>query len=173
MKRRQAIQNIAIISSSLALMPACNFVDEPVFENVPLEPDESKLLKWLTEAILPKDGEPQITTPEPTYQFVLSMINDCFDPEDIQKYLTGLKLFYQYIKDEYQMFYSGLNPEQHILLFTEVSKSEMLPESLQYFLNTTKQLTVRHFTTSEYFLKNHLDFEFVPGRYNGCVPLAL
>jgi len=30
-------------------------------------------------------------------------------------------------------------------------------------------LTVQHFASSEYFLKNYMEFEFIPGRYSGCL----
>ena len=171
MKRRQAIRNIALISSAAAFMPACNLTGEQaVYENIPLDSEQLQLVEWLTSAILPK-GELEIQTPETTPRFVLGMINDCFDPKDIQKYLTGLKIFAQYVQDEYQTSYKSLNPEQHILLFSKIMQSEVLPKSLRYFLSTTKQLSIRHFTSSEYFMKNYLDYEFVPGRYSGCVNL--
>lgn len=169
MKRRELIRNIALVSAGITLMPACNLeISRPVYENIPLDNEQWKLLSRLTKAILPK-GELPVTTPETTPDFVLTMINDCFEPRDIQKYLTGLRVFQQYLRDEYDLPFQRLNPEQHLLLFSKIEQSELLPESLQYFLHTTKQLTVRHFTSSEYYLKNYLDFEFVPGRYLGCV----
>jgi len=142
----------------------------PVYENLALESQQRELIGWLTNAILPKEGL-EISTPESTSDFILTMLNDCYAPEDIRQYLAGSKIFMQYVKDEYGVSYNNLNPEQSILLFSELMKSDLLPESLKYFLATTKQLTVRHFTTSEYFMKNHLDFEFAPGRYLGCVPV--
>ena len=169
MKRRQVIKNIALASSGVFLLPACKLTDPlPTYTNLPLDADQLALMDWLTDAILPK-GELPISTPEPTTHFVLTMINDCFNPEGIQKYLTGLRIFNQYLQDEYPSPYQNLNAEQHILLFAKIEKSDLLPESMHYFLNTTKGLTVQHFASSEYFLKNYLDFEFIPGRYSGCV----
>ena len=168
MKRRQAIKNIALVSTGMALLPACRMNTLPVYTNFSLEAEQLKLLEWLTNAILPK-GDPKVDTPESTVDFLLAMLDNCYDPQDIQKYLIGLKLFVQFVRDEYQTTFRNLNHEQAVLLFSEIMQSEILPESLQYFLDTTKQLTVRHFTSSEYFLTNYMDFEFVPGRYLGCV----
>lgn len=168
MNRRKAIRNIAIVSTGIVLLPACEMESLPVYENLALEPQQLDLIDWLTNAILPKEGL-EISTPESTSDFVLTMLNDCYAPEDIRQYLAGSKIFVQYVKDEYGISYKKLNPEQSILLFSEIMKSGLLPESLKFFLATTKQLTVRHFTSSEYFMKNHLDFEFAPGRYLGCV----
>lgn len=170
MNRRKAIRNIAIVSAGVVLLPACETGSVPVYENLALEPQQRDLINWLTNAILPKEGV-EISTPESTADFVLTMLNDCYAPEEIREYLVGSKIFIQYVRDEYGGTYKNLNPEQSMLLFSEIMQSDLLPESLQYFLATTKQLTVRHFTTSEYFLKNHLDFEFVPGRYLGCIPV--
>lgn len=171
MNRRTAIRNIGLVTAGFSILPACDFTeDPPVYDRVPLEKEQYHLIEWLTQAILPA-GEPQIATPEPTTHFVLTMLNDCYAPEDIAKYLEGLTLFDQQIRDEYDTTFKKLIPEQQVLLFTEISKSEILPENLQYFLDTTKRLSVRHFTTSEYFMVNHLDFEFVPGRFKGCVPV--
>lgn len=168
MQRRQAIRNIALISAGAVLAPACNFEGGPVYKNIPLKPEQFQLIEWLTDAILPK-GELPFDTPESASHFALNMINDCFDPKDIQNYLTGLKIFMQYVQDEYQTSCKNLNPEQQVLLFSKIMQSDILPKSLRYFLSTTKQLSVRHFTSSEYFMQNYLNYEFVPGRYSGCV----
>lgn len=173
MKRRKALQNIVIISSGMALLPACSsdeVLARPTYSNLPLDNDQSNFIAYLTRMILPKDGL-DINTPEPTSHFVLKMLNDCYAPEDIEKYISGMKLFKQYIQDEYKISFKRLNPQQQILAFTELTESNIFPKNLQYFLNTTKSLTIRHFTSSEFFMKNYLDFEFVPGRYTGCVAL--
>ena len=169
MKRRKAIQQIGILSASLALLPACNVETWPTYDNIPIDVSQQKLIARLTQAILPQ-GETAVSLPEPTPHFVLTMINDCYAPEDIQKYMIGLNIFEQYVQDDYQKNFDQLNPEQTVLLFTEISESPLLPKSVKYFLNTTKHLTVQQYTTSEYFMKNHLKFEFVPGRFHGCVP---
>ncbi|PHN07713.1 gluconate 2-dehydrogenase subunit 3 family protein [Flavilitoribacter nigricans] len=171
MKRRTAIRNLGLISAGFSFLPACKFTESPpVYERVPLETEQYHLVEWLTDAILPA-GEPEISTPETTPHFVLTMLNDCYAPEDIQKYLTGLQAFATKIEEQYGTDFKKLEPEQQLALFTEVAESETLPEEMKYFLQTTKRLTVQHFTTSEYFLVNHMDFEFVPGHYNGCVPV--
>lgn len=168
MKRRQAIQNIALITSGIALMPACNFENAPVFENVPLERGQWTLIEQLTGAILPK-GELEITTPESTPQYVLTMLNDCYGPEDIQQYLAGIKAFQKHLKEKHGSSFAKLDSEQQMAALEGIGNAESTPEELQYFLSTTKRLTVRHFTTSEYFMTNYLDFEFAPARFNGCV----
>jgi len=167
MKRRKAIQNMAIVSSSLLLLPGCQVGESlPTYSNIPLEGDDRKFLKRMINAILPQ-GENPVSTPETTSHFILTMVNDCYKPKEITKFVRGMKLFEQHIKDDYQESFQEMNDNQYVLLFTEVTNSPIFPKSMKYFLSTTKSLTVRHYTTSQYFLKEKMDWEFAPGRYLG------
>ena len=40
---------------------------------------------------------------------------------------------------------------------------------IKMFLNFIKEFSILHFETSENYMKNYLNFEFMPGRYNGKV----
>jgi len=170
MKRRRALLNIAWVSSGIVLMPACTSESWPIFDKLPLESDQQQFIKWLRSAILPKAEPEIIQTPEPTPHFVLKMVNDCYAKEDIQQYVHGMKLMKQHIQDEYQVAYEKLNPEQQELLFTEISASDIFPNSMKFFLQNTRSLCIQHFTSSEYFMTNHLRYKLVPGPFSGCLP---
>lgn len=168
MKRRKAVQSLAMITGGIAFLPGCSFEEqEPTFDQLNLAPGDYRLVEQLTQAILPI-GETPIITPEPTATFVLNMVNDVYSDEEGIRFTRGLGLFKQLIKDEYQKDFSELNPAQHMLLFTEITHAAIYPKSLKYFLSTTKHLTVRHYTGSQYFMTEKFDFEFAPGRYLGC-----
>lgn len=169
MERRKAVQNLALIAGGIAFLPGCTLeATEPVFDQLGLVPGDYRLVSEVTRAILPQ-GEKPVATMEPTADFVLNMVNDVYSEKESTRYVRGLGLFKQLIKDEYQKAFSELNAQQHVLLFTEITHSDIYPKSLKYFLSTTKQLTVRHYTSSEYFMSEKLDFEFAPGRYRGNV----
>ena len=170
MKRRKAIKHLAILTSSMAVLPHCNFQSRPTFSNIPLDDNQWNFMEWLTNAILPLDGVP-INPPETAAHFVLRMVNDCMDPKDIEMYNIGMQLLDQRLEDEYRTSYAALNEAQHMLAFTEMANNERLPEPLLLFLNTTKNLVVRHFTSSRHFMEEYLAYEFIPGRYNGCIAL--
>jgi len=173
MKRREAIQNIFLLSAGLALLPSCNWEESgPVYANVPLEKGQRTLMKLLTNAILPREGT-DITTPESTTDFILTMLNDCTASEDIQKYLLGMKEFQLGMKELYDTTFKKLAPEKQLALFTSLGEpdSEVMTKAAKAFFNHTTSMTRRHFTSSEYFMKNRLDFEFAPGRYLGCEPV--
>ncbi len=61
-----------------------------------------------------------------------------------------------------------MKPDKKNELFAELMNDESNTETLNYFFDQTFYLTKQHFTTSEFFMKNYKDFEFVPGRYIGC-----
>jgi len=168
MKRREAIQNIFLLSAGLALLPNCQMEEKgPVYANVPLEKGQRTLMNLLTNAILPREGT-EVTTPETTTDFILTMLNDCTSPEDIQKYLLGMKEFQLGIKELYNTTFKKLAPEKQLELFNSLGESEKMTDVAKDFFNQTVSATRRHFRGSEYFMKNHLDFEFAPGRYLGC-----
>ncbi|MEM1119411.1 MAG: gluconate 2-dehydrogenase subunit 3 family protein [Bacteroidota bacterium] len=171
MDRRTAIQNIFLLSAGAVLLPNCEMEETgPVYANVPLEKGQRTLIDLVTKAILPTEGTP-VAMPEKTVDFVLTMLNDCTAPEDIQKYLLGIKEFQQGVKELYQTSFKKIDAAQQLELFTKLGESEKMTEAAKYFFNTTNGLTRWQFSTSEHFMTAYQDFEFVPGRYLGCEPV--
>ena len=183
MKRRKAIQNIALFSAGTLLMPACQFESIPVFENVPLEKIQYQLIDQLATAMLPFDRT-QLVMPESITDFILTMINDCYAPKDIQKFLLGLNNYQQQLQEKYKLPFNQLElatqKEElntlHLQRLAEVESAKEQKVALKdlekpttYFFDTLKHLSQRHFTSSEYFLSQIMDFEFIPSRFNGCV----
>jgi len=169
MKRRTAIQSMIAVSTGAVLLPACNFFQEPlkVYANLPLDQAQRGMIAQLSKFILPTDDLEGFSTPESTLDFLLTMINDSYQKEDIDKYINGITELPTYLKKQYNTTFDKLQPEQ----FEEILTNQTVPESIKYFFNTTDQLTKQHFTTSEYYLKNFTDWEFAPGRYEGCVKI--
>jgi hypothetical protein len=169
MKRRQAIRQIAIVSSGIALLPACRpESSEIIYTRLSLDRAGQKLLEQFTTALLPAAKTP-VSTPETAVQFILTVLNDCHSPEDIQKYKTGLKELENWLDQNYHTRFEKLTPEKQAEAFARLSGKENLPESLPFFYKTTRSLTLEHFTSSEYFLSNVLKWQFAPGRFSGCV----
>ena len=177
MKRRTAIQGIIAVSASAAFLPSCNFFQEPlkVYANLPLDRAQRGLIDQLSNTLLPTTNIEGLTTLEPTLDFMLGMLNDCYAKEDVDKYLTGFNAFQTQLKEKSESPLSELPAEKITELFTdlitELETSETASNELKYFFSTTNQLTQKHFTSSEYYQKKYLDFEFAPGRYEGCAAL--
>ena len=167
MKRREAIRNVILVSAGFTLLPSCDFETFKVYENVPLEKEHYQLIRLLQNIILPKK-EIQIKSPETPLNFSLTVLNDCFKMEDIQEYLAGLNDFQLYLTEKKQKPFKKLEPTEQLDFLTDALEGEDTTDALKYFIETNKELAVKYFTQSEYFLTTHLEFEFVPGRYIGC-----
>ena len=175
MKRRQLLKNIVVISSGLVIFPACDFgkTAMPVYDNLSLDKDQFQLISTLADSILPK-GELVVTNPEPTNEFILTMVNDCYSVEDCEQYVTGLKAFRSMAETKYNKVFSKLDKEKQVEFLKAVASSEDPSEpamAAKFFLDTTRRHTLQHFTGSDYFLSKHTDWKFIPGDYEGCVPV--
>ena len=172
MKRRQAIKSIAILASAAAVWPGCQpDASAPAYERIPLDHRQRQLLEQFTEALLPK-GRSGVQTPESTTDFTLTVLNDCHSPEDIQKFVAGLTELQAHLDQKYQADFGALGTGRQAEVFAYLSNKDGLSEPLRFFYDTARSLAIEHFTSSEAFLKNIMDWEFAPGRYLGCVPVA-
>ncbi len=173
MKRRQAIRQIAVVSSGLALLPSCNFQSSTAYKSykhLPLKNKQYQLIDALQAAILPPENMPA-DIPESPLDYMLTKINDCYSMDDIQKYIAGLNDFQQYISNTFNKPFKKLNIEQKTQALNSISTDEKLPKSVKSFVQTNKKLTVEYFTQSEAYQVNHFGFEFMPSRYAGCVQI--
>ena len=161
MKRRNAIQNIALITGGSILFQSCKFTDEYIVGDKVLNHDQLNLIKEVSEYILPIENL-KVESPESLTEFIITMLNDCYSPKDINKYLTGLDEFSESIK-VYNNDYS--------LVFDDLESLESKSENYIFFINTTKHLSINHFTTSEFYLTVYLNYEYAPSRYIGCVTI--
>lgn len=150
MKRRKALQTIALTTGSLMLLPYCTSASEIVYENLPISSKQKKLIGAISNSILP-ENQTEFVTPESRQHFVLLMVNDTFKPEKIQDFLNGLEAYENESGTSIQL--------------------ESANEEVNKFIQSIKQLSIQHFTTSMNFMQNYLQFEFIPGRFNGCVSL--
>lgn len=159
MKRRNAIQNIALITGGSILFPSCKFSDEYKVGDKVLNYDQLNLIKEVSEYILPIDNL-KVESPESLTEFIITMLNDCYSLRDINKYLNGLDEFSESIK---------VHSNDNSLIFDDLDSLESKSENYIFFINTTKHLSITHFTTSEFYLKEYLNYEYAPSRYIGCV----
>jgi len=170
MKRRQAIRQMLVVSSGLALLPSCDFqggASAKTYQHLPLEKGQYRLLEALQAAIFPAEKMPVSDTKTPM-DYMLTKINDCYGMDDIKKYLAGLKGFQGEVKNKFNKSFDRLSSEQQTQMLKErFANKDNSPT--KHFLETNKKLTVEYFTKSEDYQTNHFGYEFIPSRYAGCV----
>lgn len=171
MDRRSALRNFVILSAAIAFMPSCR--DEKVKgvvsgKNIQLSGDQEYLLTTLSETILPVKGE---APSDAAHLFVLTMVDDCYSKEEQQQFLKGLQQFDELAKKKSGKTFVECSTEQKHALLTEMERGKEENEPVNYFYNTTRSLTLQHYTSSKYYLVTVRKFEMAPGRYHGCFPL--
>lgn len=169
MNRRNALQKIIIVGGGLAALPYyCASPPELItYNHLPLELPDRELINLLSNLILPEDPV-EFPTTESRLDFVLTMVNDGFNAEQISDYLYGLQEFRTHVMATYDASFEGLEKEDQLRCIGKVIDCG---DEKSFFVSAIKSLSLRHFTTSENYMTNYLNFEFMPGRYNGCVPV--
>ncbi len=170
MNRREAIQQITIASAAMALWPACNTEIVPTYAKIPLEHKTWKLFQQFAEAVVPVDHEIYRTL-EPRANFILNIINDCTPQMEVEKFNAGLQQLKEYVDQNYRGRIDTTSQDDLDKLFTYLEGSNVEDPAIYSFYKTTRNLAKEHFTTSEKYMTEQLEFKFIPGPYLGCVNL--
>ena len=168
MLRRIALKNIAIMTGSTFILPyGCDFETGIVYSNfIGFKKKDLNLVASISEFILPSDKK-NFPTPENRLHFIMTMANDCLTKKERKLFEEGFDFFQLSLSLERNERFEWLQKNQKqefILKGFENSKPE-----IKLFLNFIKEFSILHFETSENYMKNYLNFEFMPGRYNGKV----
>ena len=170
MLRRIALKNIATITGSTFILPyGCDFETGIVYSNFTgLKKKHLNLIASISEFILPSDIK-NFPTPENRLHFIMTMANDCLLKKERKLFEEGFEFFQLSLFSERNERYEMLQinqKQEFILKGLDNNKPE-----IKMFLNFIKEFSILHFETSENYMKNYLDFEFMPGRYNGKVQI--
>ena len=169
MKRRSALQKIAWVSGGIAMLPYyCSTQPErTVYSNLPITIPDRNLINLLSSLILPEDTE-GFPTLESRLDFILTMVNDGLDSQEISDYLYGMEAFRKYVIAIYGTSFEELVAQDQLAC---IGKTIDCSDEKSFFVHTIKRHSLGHFTSSEKYMKDYLNFEFMPGRYYGCVPV--
>ena len=171
-RRRKALKNIGLITGGVLTLPYnCSFETQISYSNFPLlKKKEQDLIADICDIILPTDFT-NFPTLETRENFVLTMINDCLDNENRIEFSTGLNSFQNKILEVKKIHFQDLSLDEQnniVANFIDNEKSE-----IGVFLNYLKYYSLIHFETSENYMINYLNFEFMPGHYNGRVKVKV
>jgi hypothetical protein len=167
MNRRNTIKNIGLLTGGIYLFPySCQSSSEIIYSNFPeIKRNEQALVGQICNIILAEDPI-NFPTPEKRDQFVLTMINDCGSSKEINVLKDGMKYFRTNLSSDKKINFHDLKDEEkNVFVRTQFGSKTVFSE----FLNLLKKYCVLHFETSENYLTQYLNFEFMPGRYLGRV----
>ena len=171
-RRRKALKNIGLITGGILTLPYhCSFEPQISYSNFPLlNKKEQDLIAAICDIILPTDFN-NFPTLETREHFVLTMINDCLDNERRIEFSVGLNSFQNEIFEVKKNNFHDLSLDEKnniVAKFINNEKSE-----IGIFLNYLKHYSLIHFETSENYMINYLNYEFMPGRYHGGVKVKV
>ena len=170
MERRQALKGIALSLGSLASLPAWASSWQPstLRATAYLSTDYDALLAELVETFIPKTdtlGAKDLGV----HEFIQTMLKDCYTPKaqaDFEKKLGEIGPLS--INTFGKPFAEG-DTAQRLSVLKLLAEST--DENTQNFYKTLRGLTIKGYTSSEYFMTKFTDYEIAPARFYGCVPV--
>ena len=164
MKRRKAIKNLFFTTGLLTPVSTIDSIFKN-FSELLFKKDDVTLIGDISKTILVSDQK-YFPTIESRSEFILNIISDCFTENEVTNYKLGLQQFRLFLTNEKIKSFIKLNKEKKNNIIQSLLKSD---SEIGFFLQTIKNLSLRHFMTSEKFMKKYLKYEFMPGRYLGNV----
>ena len=182
MNRKKAIRNIVLLGGGAAAILAgwkgYHLFKNPSFSKL----DEHQLLiDELAELIIPETDTPGAKTAG-VGRFISLMVRDCTKRQAQNNFIEGLDDLADYAKSHYDKPFLQCSPAEKIKVlqhFEEKGRGRkgMLGKAESKFLGdsffvTLKKYTVMGYCTSKQGATTALQYDYLPGSYQGIVPLA-
>lgn len=161
MNRRHAIKSMAWATSGVLALSYCSPLPELAYSRIGLNKKDRNLIVYISLQILSEDPL-NFPTRESREEFVFSWINDMFTDQEINDFEKGLKLF----KASFDGSFSNLTSEDQNDLLRKSLEGD---DAAANFVKQIKNISVLHFRTTENYMTQYLNYEFIPGRYYGCM----
>jgi hypothetical protein len=129
-----------------------------------LNEEYENYLAQISETFLPiKSVSEKIRVPK---IFIQKMLNHTFSAGEIEQFAKGFDRYLQLMADS-QLEVKSTESAKVIPFLKTTLTSKNLDNDLAFFINTTRNLSIRSFTSSEYYVTEHLQYKLIPGKYNG------
>jgi hypothetical protein len=173
MNRRYVIRQALVVSAGMLIVPAC-MEDRTkasfLLKNYVISSEQEMLLAEIAETIIPKTSSPGAKDIY-AHQFAMKMMDDCASKEDQQKFVRGLEAFEKFSKNKVGSSFLKATPKQRSVILDEYEKMKTDDSDEASFYRQMKVLTIRAYTSSQFYLTRVQVYELVPGRWHGCVPV--
>lgn len=181
MNRREAIRRTAAITGlavtstiTSGILKGCKPSGDPDWVPKFLSIDEVRLVSAISNTILPTTDTPgalDVYVPE----FIDLMLADNVSETEQAKFREELNVFAESVNSKYSKPFDKCEEEQRKLLIGE-EEERSYEQFYQTFKKNSylmlKEFTLLGFYTSEYVMNNMLNYQPIPGRYDGCIPLG-
>jgi len=165
--RRSVIKYFVLISAGTIFLPSCkndNKKNSAAFKNIPIDEDQQATLAEIAETIIPATDTPGAKEVS-AHIFALQMLNDCYDQNDRDKFIKGMKQFEDNVEKKYKKTFTECSVSEREAIVAAANSQMDKEDDDTFFFKTLKQLTVRAYTNSKYYLTNVEVYRLVPGKY--------
>ena len=169
MKRRQAIKAVMMSAAGLITLPAWANSWTPQTVLLPyrfLNSIQESLLEDIVNIIIP-EGEKPGAKSLGVHSFVQKMVADCYESKAQEEFKMGLDDIEKMAQLAHNQSFTALNAVQKEEILRGMSLSTDAKQ--KEFFASIKNLTVQGYTTSEYVMVNHYNYEMAPGHFYGCI----
>jgi len=173
MERRLVIKQILIMAGGLALLPSClrdAGKSSVLLKNLDISLDQENLLAEIAETIIPKTSTPGAKELN-IHLFVLKMLDDCYEPEEQERFVKGLEALKDQTQDLFGKSFLDLTVPERQELLVAIENDKEASAELAGFYKIMKGKTIQGYLNSQYVMTNLIKWELVPGRYNGYYPV--
>ena len=187
MNRREALKKTAVLgiaSTSLStLLQSCQQQPRLAWEPRFLSADHAQLVSSMVDTILPTTTDTPGGLDVKLDMFIDLVYAKMFDDSAQQQQIAAMDAFNQKCKDQFGSAFHQLNTDQKkTILMAEESSSPKFnggvwgtavgEQEPVGFYRSLKSLILWGYFSSEAIGKDVLNYDPIPGEYNGCVPLS-
>jgi len=180
--RREALRKTALLMGAAVsataiagIMSGCKATPDLNYKPVFFNEDQARIISELAEIILPKTDTPgakEVGVPN----FIDTIVNENYEKEDQERFIAGLTAFEEDAKKTYGDGFIYCKPEDQIALVKKslgaaIQEKKENTATKKSFILMAKELTMLGYFTSEPGATKVLQYEAVPTKYNGCIPL--
>jgi hypothetical protein len=160
--RRTALQRIFIVAGGVIFLPACKHEGD----------NRQETLEAIADTLIPSGQTPGAKAVG-AHLFALRMISDCYPQNQQQQYMRGLKAFDAQARQQYGKSFAACDQQQQATLVSAINAGQesQKTDDLSFFFRENKNLVIRGYLGSQYFLTKIEVYELVPGRWHGCTPV--
>jgi tRNA A37 N6-isopentenylltransferase MiaA len=162
MERRNVIKSLGIGLLGLGNLPSwANNWNMGSFDDSDLK--DSDFFAKIVESIIPETDTRGAKTIG-AHVYLEKVIKDCYSKEiqeEVNQTLNNLK---QEAVSKFQKTFEQLTPNQALEILKNNQKNK---KTIEFF----KNLTIRAYISSEYYLTNHKNYQMAPAHFHGCVEI--
>ena len=174
MQRRTAIRNIAVITGGILFLPSCKSTPGTAsvsFKNITINAGQEQLLAEIAATIIPATDT--LGAKEAgAHLFVLKMLDDMYEKETQQNFITGLEHLENGTKKEFNTSFINCTMPQRQKVLLDIESKKRYPKEAFDFYSIMKERTVEGYLNSKYVMTKVIKYEFIPSqKYDGFYPV--